>query len=136
MNARVLLALVLGAQVSACEAVPNLNFVEDASTEDVPTPAVPPDATIAEASVPTIEDASDDAPSSTPDAGLACLSAEAPDATQCCPNGNPCIGPACGFCNQCNCGLGDFCCAKESGGGHVQGTECSNAATASQCPTQ
>jgi len=137
MSARALLALVLGARVLACEPMPDLTFVEeDAGTEDGAPSALLYDATSTEGSAQTTPDANGDAPSSTADSAPICPPSGAPVGTQCCPGGTPCIGPACSLCNQCNCAVGEFCCAKENGGGHVQGTTCSSAATAAQCPTQ
>ncbi len=147
VTARALLAIALAASSLACTALPSVTFVsDDASSGDgatsVDSAAPPSDATLGEASaLPDSSGETDSAPPSDAgpppsDSGPACPPAGAPAGTLCCANGTPCIGPACSICNECNCAVGLYCCAKENGGGHVQGTICSSAPTSSQCPTQ
>ncbi len=157
MFARAFFALALGAGASACMGLPDVAFYSDDASTGAADGAALFDGAAPTLDATTTADATmnDDAPSGADatdssaidsgldasldaslDSGLVCPPDGAPPGTQCCPNGVPCIGPACAHCDTCSCAVGLYCCAVENNGGHVQGTTCSNMPTSSQCPTQ
>ena len=150
MRCRAAFASGLALVVAACAAVPTVTFGPDDAASSSggggSFDATTIDSATAEggstdgSSRLGSPDSSDGAPlgseaGTASDGGVGCLPPGSPPGTLCCPNGTACIGPACAICNECACALGLYCCARENGGGKVQGTTCTGMPAAMQCPT-